>query len=482
MKIECRKTSGSFMVTAFVSAILVILPLGLYAFEVARLNLAAFQLRVATDAAALAGAIYMQDVNFDDPNERSKAKEAALAFLKRNLVSGVSLANTQVSQSVEQDSPISGGSSFDLHFNKDSTVTAVAAFGLQPAFAKFLGLDSVPVRVNSTAGPGGLIGDICIVVDLSGSMEFGTRSVIYGRSFSGGKLRHSIAGNTSVPPSFGEVDSEFVIPDPNTLDFTRAEKFKKFANAPFQVKLAALVEAKRGNLESIDKYKKGRADRSVLADFNFIPEPGYQDEYQKLALSAVQPLSDEKDVLADFLQRVGVNPDAHFSLITYSTGVSTREGHDSYSTRAGFRHPRVDLNNSQGRSEDINAALAPAPTFRSTATGDAVLEAIKMLNGDQHRAGVQKSIVLLTDGMANHGSDPIKAAKLAGQKDIKLYTVGFFHTKYSQTDGKKLLNNMVAAAGNGSKNYFAPDIPTLKEVLHSVANGDVSLINKPPVE
>lgn len=482
MKKRTRKASGSFTVTAFVAAILILLPLGLYAFEVARLNLAAFQLRVATDAAALAAASYMQNVKFDDSKEREKAKQAALEYVKRNVVTGVSLLSASLSNSVQEDNPESGKSTFDLIFNKDMSVTAVAAFGLQPAFAKFLGLESVPVRVNSTAGPAGLIGDICIIVDLSGSMSVSTKSVVYKRKFDGTQLTHSIAKNSTVSPNFGESGSTYVVPDPATTDFTRSEKLKGLANAPDDVKLAALVEAKLGNLENAGIYESSHANLSPLAKYNLVPGPGYQDEYQKLALSAIQPLSDEKDVLADFLTTVGANPEAHFSLVTFSTNVSGAEGHDEYSTRSNFRLPQVDLNKNDSRAEDVNTALGPAPSFNSTATGDAMLKAIKILNGDQHREGVQKTIVLLTDGLANHGSSPTAAAKLANKSDIKLFTVGFFHSKKAQSSGNALLNNLVATAGNGSKNYFAPDVPTLKEVLHSIANGDVSLMNRQVLE
>lgn len=478
MKNTTRKQNGSFIVTTVAAAIMIVLPLGLYAFEVARANLASCQLRVATDSAALAAASYLQNVNFDSTAEQTKAKEKALRFIQRNLVAGSSLKDARISSNVQQDSPGAGASTVDFIFNKDNTVTAVAAFGLEPAFGAFLGIKSVPVRVNSTAGAGGLEGDICIIVDVSGSMSEDSTSVVFKRSFAGGKLSHSIAGASTTPSSFGpSVQNSFLVPDPKKVDFNKTQHLKSLQNASDEAKLAALVEAKLGNLENATVYAKSHADVSALKELNFTPTPGCQDDYQRLALGATQPLADEKDVLSSFIEDVSQN-DAHFALVTFSQSVSTNEGHDNFETRKGFRLPQVDLNKENGRGNDVNTALEATPTFSSTNTGDSVLKAISILNGNQHRQGVQKTIVLLTDGLANTGSSPIVASRLAKESSIKLLTVGFFHSDFAMRSGKPLLNQMVATCGNGSKAFFAPDIPTLKEVLSSISQGDVSLINR----
>lgn len=480
IRARARNQKGSFIVSTMVSALLIVLPLGLYAFEVARTNLAAFQLHVATDAAALAAASFLQYADFHNQNDRKKAKDVALKFLQQNLVTGVSLQNAAFSSTVQQDNPAGGASTFDLSFNdEDKTVTAVAAFGLQPAFATFLGISSLPIRVNSSAGSGGMVGDICVVVDLSGSMGHSSRSVAFTRQDNGNKVTHSIVATSTLPPAFqSNYPVNNIVPDPSAVDFTKSKLMQSLQNAPAEVKLAALVEARLGHLENSAVYESSHANLSALSKTNLVPGPGYQDDYQRLALSQTLPLADAKDALATFVQMTESSPGAHFSLVTYSTNVSGSEGHDSFSTRNSFKHPQVDLNKENARGQDITEALAPAPTFGSTNTGDAVMKAVSMLEGGQHRNGAPKTIILLTDGVANAGMDPVEASKEAGKKGVKLMSIGFFHNEVAMRVGRPLLNSMVASAGNGSKAFFAPDVPTLHQVLEGIANGDPSLINR----
>lgn len=473
-----RNENGSLIVTTATAALMIILPLGLYAFEVARAQLAACQLKVATDSAALAAANFLKDTDFDSAVERAKAKEKALLFLRRNLVTGVSLENASQSKSVQSDNPASGKSSFDLIFNKDHSVTAIAAFGLQPAFSSFLGINSVPVRVNSSAGTPGLEGDIAVVVDLSGSMAFNSQSVTFVRHMSAGKLLHTIKDRSNTPPAFGTSTHAFAIPDPNDVDFSKTKKMQSLQNAPYNVKLAAIIEAKLGNLENSQIYEKSNADKSEFAKSGLQPGPGYQEDYQRLALTKVQPLADEKDVLAEFVGNVSQNPDAHFSLVTYSSKVSDSEGQTDFSKKDSYRHPEVNLNKEEGRSQEVLEALAPSPAYGATNTGGAVLRAIEILNGKEHREGVSKTILLLTDGAANTGPSVETAALAAKKSNVKLMAVGFFHNSYALTTGKPILYSMVAKAGNGSKAFVAPNIPTLKEMLASISQGDVSLINR----
>ena len=55
-----------------------------------------------------------------------------------------------------------------------------------------------------------------------------------------------------------------------------------------------------------------------------------------------------------------------------------------------------------------------------TAVGEAILNAVNRLE----KSGPSKVIILTTDGRSNTGMDTLQAAKLAGYKGIKIYTIG----------------------------------------------------------
>ncbi len=50
--------------------------------------------------------------------------------------------------------------------------------GLAPTFGRFLGIGTIPVHLRSTAGGAGLHGDLVLVVDLSESMTYASKSII----------------------------------------------------------------------------------------------------------------------------------------------------------------------------------------------------------------------------------------------------------------------------------------------------------------
>lgn len=59
-----------------------------------------------------------------------------------------------------------------------------------------------------------------------------------------------------------------------------------------------------------------------------------------------------------------------------------------------------------------------------TAVGDAIGTATQSLS-QEGRSDEGKTILLLTDGMSNTGSDPISQARVAAQNDITIYSVGY---------------------------------------------------------
>jgi Ca-activated chloride channel homolog len=75
----------------------------------------------------------------------------------------------------------------------------------------------------------------------------------------------------------------------------------------------------------------------------------------------------------------------------------------------------------QGR-ERIRAHLASLHADGSTATGDALAEALRLLKG-QGKQRPPAAIVLLSDGKTTTGRDPIQVARAAGRAKVPIFTV-----------------------------------------------------------
>ena len=500
-----RIRNRGFIVIATYLGFLFLLPLGLYAFEVMRIYLCQGQLRAVTDAAALAGATFLADPSNADLEPKvalQKAKELALEYVRRNCAASYDLGETSISESVDSDQPKKGISTYDLLYDKEKKlVTAKAALGVEPAFGKFLGLSSVPVHAVSHAGVGSLDGDVVIIFDLSRSMGFATKSVWIERQWdpTTKKLSHTIKKvlrtNTSAKetlPAFPNTRFD-VVPDPNFADFSVSDKLKGLANASIETKLAALVEAKDGNLESQSKFLSSHSTDTELPRY-LNPAPGFQDDYQKIALAATQPLADAKGALNEFVSKVSGVKTVHLSLVTFSNGVSRQDSqqdtYDTFATRSGFRLPNIELNSEDSKSGKIGTALNPSPVFNETNTGKAIETATAMLQGAGHRKNAPKSILLLTDGRPNPPGgagyftglrQAEDAAKKAGEAGIKIFAVGFFHTSYSEDElrnGPAAMSAIVSAAGNGSRSFTASDVPSLKHILQRIAENQVALVNE----
>ncbi len=478
---KMRSERGSIVVLVLSLAIMVILPIGLYGFEIARLFLAQAQLRSACDAAALAGALIMsKESTGTEAEKKAKAKEAALAFFRRNLVVSGSLADAILSPNVKNDSPTQGKSTFDLDFESDGRVRALASFGLASAFGGMLGIDSNTIRANSLAGHGGLEGDVVIVVDLSGSMGDKSQSVIFSRAYNAvtKKIDYKISEPVGGTAIYGPTGIESAIPVPSQVDFSKDPLFAPIQNAPISVKTAALVEAKLGNLENDGAFRASHNDSAELATY-LKPQDGFQEAYQKLAMKAIEPLSSEKAALQDFL-RSSDGSDMHAALVTYAQDVSSgNDRKDNFKTKVGHKLPIVNLNKDNARLGDVMDAINPSPLFNSTNTGGALLQAASMFdNSGGHRESAPKTIVLLTDGMPNYGPKLEEVTPVLAKKGIRVLTIGFFFTPYSQQEGPKVLNTLVAKVGNGSRAFIAPDVPKLKDALRRISNGTPTLVNE----
>ncbi len=473
-----RKSQGITSLVVAIVALTILLPIGLLAFEIARVNLAQKQLRAATDSAALAAASILANSSGTDTEVLTAAKSMALEFFKRNQVTGVELAHTTLSTTTNTDSPVKGHATLDVTLDKaKNRIRVMAAFGSQPAFADFLSLGTVPIRSHSLAGYTGLEGDIVMVVDISDSMLNATKSVIGKRTYDAttNKVSYKVVRASKAPAHIGRLGSKSAMPNPLTVNLDTPLLSSVKDSTP-ELKLAALMEAKRGNLESQEIFESSKTNTGPLNGV-ITPQSGYKAEFQEVALRSSEPLASEKVAISEFVNELQGSDNAHLGLVTF--GKRNSEGADamdSYSTYAGHIYPHINLSKTDHNKDKVVSAIYPSLTFYGTDTKGGMVEAINMLTGPQHRDDVAQTIILLTDGCPTTGS-PKPSAKLAGEKGIRLFAIGFFQTANANAKGKKPLQAMVAACGNGSKMYLAPDLPTLRDVLKQISHGTLALIN-----
>ncbi len=209
-----RTTSGQAMVvlTAIIS-LLILFVVGLFSYEVNRVEVCRIQLRSATEAAALAAAATLASQDNADPSlAQNQALQTALTTFEANTVAGVSLSNAILS-ATNADSPAANNSSLFIEFldpNNNNTpvnigdpagklVRITSAFGLLPSFGTFLGLPTVPLRTTAAGGVPDL--DVVLCFDVSGSMDDQTPVTFVRRQWTG----TAAAGKTQyiIPPTQG---------------------------------------------------------------------------------------------------------------------------------------------------------------------------------------------------------------------------------------------------------------------------------------
>jgi Flp pilus assembly protein TadG len=184
--VRLRKTHnerGGF--TGLAAALLgILLPVGLLAFDLFSAREQFNQLQAATDASALAAAAYLSDPGNTDS---VTATQVALNYFQKNQVYQSSLSTATLNSNASTATPNVGQSFFNLVYNPtNTTVTAQSAFGFRPPLLKFFG--PFALHANAIAGPGTgqLRGDVCLVVDLSGSMAYASdkkKTVRYTRKY-----------------------------------------------------------------------------------------------------------------------------------------------------------------------------------------------------------------------------------------------------------------------------------------------------------
>lgn len=173
----------SMIVLVLIIGFIFLLSVGLYSFELNRVEVARQQLRAATEAAALAGAATLASSDNTNPTaSQTAAMDTALTSFQQNSIIGVSLGTAAFTYS-QPDSPSANESALFIQFlnpNNNNqpvtlgdpngkTVQVFSYFGLQPVFGKFLGINNVVLTEQASGGVPQL--DIVLCFDVSASID-----------------------------------------------------------------------------------------------------------------------------------------------------------------------------------------------------------------------------------------------------------------------------------------------------------------------
>ena len=122
-----------------------------------------------------------------------------------------------------------------------------------------------------------------------------------------------------------------------------------------------------------------------------------------------------------------------------------------------------------GERERTLTALRRIQPGGKTAVGDGLQEAIEIL--ERGAEDTVKAIVLLSDGVSNRGSDPLRVAALARERGIPVFTVGIGTSK-EEFDEATLRE---VAAMTGGEYLYAPDESELNRVYQRMGGKVVNV-------
>lgn len=203
--------------------------------------------------------------------------------------------------------------------------------------------------------------------------------------------------------------------------------------------IETVVEAARGNLESINAFNSARCN--TVANLSGIaPRIGYKADYLAQAKKKVRPLVQAQAAAKEFFTIMNTNSEVNFGMTCFSTNASSfptqtdSEYNVSSNYSAGgtgqFPFPGVQLDKTNSKFSEVSSAVDLTVANGSTNMGDALLQAKTMLAG-QHRSSAKMAVVMFTDGqptVPSSGSYPAWYARsIAYQlKDmgVPIYTIG----------------------------------------------------------
>lgn len=189
-----------------VLAVFVILSIGLFGFEINRMEVAREQLRAACDAASLSAAAALASSDNVDPTAAQEAAiNTGLNTFQQNMIVGRLMTDAALAvSSSDIPSPNQALLFFqflDPHNNNQPVplgdpngkiIKVEGIYGLVPAFANFLGLREMPVHTTSSGGVPQL--DVALCFDVSASIDDQTPVTFVRRQWNAaqGKINYII--------------------------------------------------------------------------------------------------------------------------------------------------------------------------------------------------------------------------------------------------------------------------------------------------
>lgn len=178
-----QKPGTALIVLAVVLAAFALIPLGILAFELQRVELAREQLRSVCESSALAAATALAGSDLQDPTEAHlSSMDAALHFFQGNSVIGYSLNSANMAASKTEKPASQTGNVYveflDPHDNlrqvsigdpRGKVVRVSANLNARPASGTFLPLSDFVVSASALSGVPTL--DIVLCFDVSGSID-----------------------------------------------------------------------------------------------------------------------------------------------------------------------------------------------------------------------------------------------------------------------------------------------------------------------
>lgn len=108
-------------------------------------------------------------------------------------------------------------------------------------------------------------------------------------------------------------------------------------------------------------------------------------------------------------------------------------------------------------------AISASPIPGGTNIYAGIIDGISILTNEAHAdPSSAKTMILLTDGVATHGSDPMIAAQQAAAADIEIITVTF-------SNGADQTTMQAIANATGGKHYHAPTASALMSIFREIA-------------
>lgn len=399
MSTQLRNCRGQSLIVlgAFI-ALFVVGALGMFAFDAGRVEIAREQLMGACDAAALSSVCTLAGSDIAQAGDaHTHAINLAMNSFKQNYVMGKSLSGAtqgakdanpgpdQAIVKIEILDPHNDYQPVSMGDPKGKVVKVYGSYGVVPVFAKFLGVDKVVVRANSSGGIPQL--DLILCFDVSGSMDDQSKVTFVKRYWDSGvnKILYTVTSTNGSPigplaqgpirevvgaqPTGSSLNAltpqtleGAVAPNAYPLNFSESStapglrgdrntgsppgNFPQGGGIGNATTFTDLVVNIDGNNQFQGLTKDGyefpdiatlvEASRGNLENegvFNsskartalpyISPKPGYQAKYMELAKLQQQPIEDGRYAAQYFLNIMNINTDAHFGVVSFSTIAGT---------------------------------------------------------------------------------------------------------------------------------------------------------------